>query len=70
MKKRIIYHETTYGSGPMDMAPDFGVKWREKLIPELKALNIRFQDPVVQTLKLLKTDTMEESRVILQRLWR
>lgn len=69
-KRRIIYRETTYGSGPMDMAPDFGVRWREKLIPKLKALNIIFQDPVAQTLKLLKTDSMEESRTILQRLWR
>lgn len=52
------------------MAPDFGVDWRQQLTPKLEKLDIKVQDPIVQTLKRFKAQSMEESRETLQRLWK
>jgi hypothetical protein len=52
----------------MDMVAGGGVDWRQKLTPQLEALGIEVQNPVLMTNKLLQVSDPNEARWILRRL--
>lgn len=63
------YHETTYLSGPMDMVPDGGAEWRQRITPALKELGLEVIDPIETTKKTLTVPVMEDSKYRLKDLW-
>ncbi len=64
------YNETTYLSGPIDMVPDGGAEWRQRITPALTSLGLKIIDPIETTKVTLKISTMGgQSRTVLRNLW-
>lgn len=53
----------------MDMVPDGGAEWRQRITPALKELGLEVIDPIETTKEILKVPVMAGSKYLLKELW-